>query len=139
MAQEQKQVYKPCVICGKHGIEKHSEVLPDKGVLIKAIHDDGKICEFVEYASVDSFLNERGKKKKDPKMIECPSCKQEGRIAYYRPTKAKQFHTWKYYIVHEPIEGYWGKNHKIKKHRRCYMKTQEQRTQVLKKLGRYRS
>jgi hypothetical protein len=61
------EVYKSCVICGNPGIEKHSEVLPDKGVLIKVIHHDGKICEFVEYASVSSFLMERGKKKKTKK------------------------------------------------------------------------
>jgi hypothetical protein len=33
------------------------------------IHDDGKICEFVKYALVSSFLMERGRKKKDPKMM----------------------------------------------------------------------
>jgi hypothetical protein len=41
----------------------------DRLVLIKVIHDDGKICEFVEYASVSSFLMERDRKKKDPKMM----------------------------------------------------------------------
>ena len=136
----QTEVYKPCVICGKYGTEKNAEVLPDKGRLIKVIHDDdGKICEFVEYASVSSFLMERGRKKKDPKMMNCPLCGEEGRIASYRPKKDKQFYKWKYYIAHEPIDGYWGKNHKIKKHRRCYMKTEEQRNQILKRLGRYRS
>jgi len=135
----QTEVCKSCVMCGKPGLEKHSEVLPDKGILIKVIHDDGKICEFVEYASVDSFLMERSRKKKDPKMMNCPLCGQEGRITPYRPRKDKQFHKWTYYIVHEPIGGYWGKNHKTKKCRRCYIKTEEQRDQILKRLGRYRS
>lgn len=136
---DQTEVYKSCVICGNPGVEKYGEVLPDRGVLIKVIHDDGKICEFVEYASVSSFLMERGKRKKDPKMMDCPVCGQEGLIEPYRPKKAKQFHNWKYYILHEQIEGYWGKHHKIKKRRRCYMKTEQQRNQILKRLGRYRS
>lgn len=102
----QAEVYNTCLICGKPGIEKPSEVLPDKGILIKVIHADEKICEFVEYASVSSFM-ERSKKKKDPKMMECPLCRQEGRINPYRPRKDIQFHKWTYCIVHEPIEGFW--------------------------------
>lgn len=135
----QTEIYKSCAICGNPGVEKHSEVLPDKGILIKVFHGDGKICEFVEYASVSSFLMERGKKKKDPKMMDCPKCGYEGRIANYRPKKAKQFHKWDYLIVHEQIKGFWGKDHKIKKQRRCYMTTEQQRDKVLKTLGRYRS
>jgi hypothetical protein len=41
----------------------------------------------VEYASVSSFLMERGKRKKDPKMMNCPKCGDEGRIGNYRPKK----------------------------------------------------
>ena len=104
----QTEVYKSCVICGNPGVEKHSEVLPDRGVLIKVIHDDGKICEFVEYASVSSFLMERGNEKKDPKMMECPLCRQWGQIASYRPKKDKQFYKWKYYIAHKRIRRLLG-------------------------------
>jgi hypothetical protein len=132
----QTNIYKPCVICGNPGVEKHSELLPDRGVLIKVIHDNGKICEFVEYASISSFM-ERGKKKKDPKMMDCPRCGHEGRIGNYRPKKASQSHKWDYFIVHEQLEGFWGKNCKIKRRRRCYMKTERQRRQILTKLGRY--
>lgn len=63
---------------------------------------------------------------------------EEGRITPYRPNKDKRFHRWKYYMVHEEIPGYWGKT-KIKRHRRCYVKNEAQRSQILKKLGRYRS
>jgi hypothetical protein len=52
-------------------------------------------------------------------MIDCPRCGQEGRISYYKPTNAREFHTWKYYIVHERLDGYWGKSHKVRKERRC--------------------
>jgi hypothetical protein len=71
--------------------------------------------------------------------MDCPKCGREGRIDNYRPKKAKHFYKWGYLIVHEQIEGFWGKNHKIKKRRRCYMNTQAQRNEVLKNLGRYRS
>lgn len=135
---QKEEIYSPCLKCGRPGIERCDETLPDNGTLIKVVHDDGSVCEFEEYPSVTTFFN-RKRRKRDPQMMDCPVCGQEGRVSYYKPTNAKQFHTWKYYIVHEPIEGYWGKNHKTKKHRRCYMKTQDQRNQVLKKLERYKS
>jgi hypothetical protein len=106
--------------------------------LIKVMHDDGSVCDFEEYPSIDSFLN-RKKKERNPKMMKCPLCGQEGIIGNYRPKKDKRFHKWKYYIVHEQMDGYWGKTQKIKKRRRCYIKTQDQTNQILKILGRYRS
>lgn len=126
-----------CIKCGKPGIEKPGEALPDKGTLIKVIHPNGTTCEFVEYQSISTFLV-RSKRKRDPKVVDCPVCQQKGIIHGYRPHKDKQFHKWEYYITHEAIGGYWGKNHKVKKYRRCYMKTEEQRNQVLKTLGRYK-
>jgi hypothetical protein len=132
----QQNLYKTCPICDKPGIEKATEILPDKGVLIKVIHDDGSVCDFEEYPSIDSFLS-RQKKKREPKITDCPVCGEKGRIASYRPKKDKQFHTWKYFVVHEQIGGYWGKSHKIKKQRRCYLTTQSQRNEILKSLGRY--
>jgi hypothetical protein len=56
----------PCP-CGQRdahqsGESDRREVENDRGVLIKVIHDDRKICEFVEYASISSFV-ERGEKK----------------------------------------------------------------------------
>jgi hypothetical protein len=135
----QKPVYRPCLKCGRPGIEKCCETLPDKGTLIKVTHDDKSICEFEEYPSVTAFFYRNKTRKKDPKMMDCPSCGQYGLVGQFRPKKDKQFSKWKYFIIHEPITGYWGKNHKIKKRRRCWMKTQDQRDQILKRLGRYRS
>jgi|SRR5690242_15149468 hypothetical protein len=135
----QKDLYRPCLKCDRPGIEKATEVLPDKGTLIKVMHDDGSTCDFEEYSSIDSFLNRGKKNERNPELMNCPLCGQEGRIGNSRPKKDKQFHKWIYFIVHEQIEGYWGKKSKIKKRRRCYMKTEEQRTEVLKRLGRYRS
>jgi hypothetical protein len=135
----QQNLYKTCPKCDKPGIEKPAEILPDKGLLIKVIHDDGSSCEFEEYSSIDSFLK-RKRKKRDPKIIDrCPVCGDEGRIASYRPKRDKQFHTWKYFVVHEQIDGYWGKTHKNKKRRRCYITTESQRNEILKRLGRYTS
>lgn len=126
--------YISCLKCGKMGIEKPSEVLPDRGTLIKVFHNDGKMCEFVEYSSITTFL-ERKKRIKDPKLMECPVCGITGVISSYRPNKNKQYHHWKYYIIHEPIEGYWGKIKKVQRHRRCYMNTEEQKKMVLERLG----
>jgi hypothetical protein len=128
--------YKPCLKCGRPGIEKPGETLPDNGVLIKVIHTDGNICEFAEYPSVSTFFV-RDKRSQDPKIMKCPVCGKMGRINSYRPDKDKRFYKWKYQIVHEQLEGYWGKKQKVKKYRRCYMKTDDQRDKVLKRLGRY--
>jgi predicted RNA-binding Zn-ribbon protein involved in translation (DUF1610 family) len=130
------QEYTQCPKCGKPGIEKSDESLPDKGILIKVMHDDGSICDFVEYPSISSFFLDRTKRKRNPKNIVCPACGKEGRISNYRPNKAKQFHSWKYLVVHEPTGGYWGKDHKVRRYRRCYMKTENQRMEILKILGR---
>jgi hypothetical protein len=113
--------------------------LVDQSFFISCKHDDGAICEFEEYSSVTTFLNRNERIERDPKLMNCPLCGQKGLIENYRPKKDKQFHKWKYFIVHEQIEGYWGKDHKIKKRRRCYMKTQDQTNEILKILGRYRS
>ena len=129
------EVSKPCLKCGKLGIEKSAEILPDQGMLIQVIHDDGsKPCEFEEYASLSTFLTGRTKTK-DPKIMECPVCGEDGRINPYRPNKNKEFHKWNYQIVHEPISGYWGKT-KLKRRRRCNVKTEAHRRQILKSLGR---
>ena len=40
--------YIECLICGKQGIEQAGDILPDKGILIQVIHEDGNICKFVE-------------------------------------------------------------------------------------------
>ena len=86
----QQNLYKICPICDRPGIEKPAEILPDKGMLIKVIHDDASVCDFEEYASIDSFLN-RKKKTKDPKIIDCPVCGEKGRIASYRSKKINNF------------------------------------------------
>jgi hypothetical protein len=41
---------------------------------------------------------------------------------------------WRYYIKHEELGGYWGKKQKVKKYRRCYMKTDDQKNLILRKL-----
>lgn len=131
------QAPKPCIKCGKLGIEKSIEILPDQAMLIQVMHNDGsEPCEFQEYASLSTFVRSRTKSK-DPKIMDCPECGDKGRIDWYRRKKTKQFHKWDYLIVHEQIEGFWGKA-KIKRSRRCYIKTEAQRSQVLKQLGENR-
>jgi hypothetical protein len=62
-----KQQYTKCLKCGQQGIEQAGDTLPDKGTLIKVIHDDGNICEFVEYPSISTFLD-RSKNSKIQKI-----------------------------------------------------------------------
>ncbi|MGA9171076.1 MAG: hypothetical protein WBZ20_13140 [Nitrososphaeraceae archaeon] len=101
------EVNKPCLKCGRPGVEKYGKTLPDKGILIKVSHEDRSVCEFEEYPSVTSFFYRNKTRKRDPKITDCPVCGQKGLIANYRPSKDKQFHKWTYYIVHEPIECFW--------------------------------
>jgi hypothetical protein len=123
-----------CLICGKPGIERRGETLPDKSILIKVVHDDGSACRFSEYPTFSTFLDSH-EKKREPRLMKCPVCKNIGRIGYYRPNKEKEFHLWRYYIKHEPVGGYWGIKQKVKRYRRCYMKTENQKNVILKKLG----
>jgi hypothetical protein len=123
--------YTECLKCGKQGIEQAGDILPDKGILIQVIHDDESICKFVEYSSISTFLDRS--KKQTPRIVSCPVCRQNGRIGNYRPSKEKNFHAWRYYIVHEQIEGYWGKKNKVRKHRRCYLNN-EHKNEFIKKL-----
>src|SRR5687768_5608481 len=78
--------YTECLICGKQGIEQAGDILPDKGILIQVIHEDGNICKFVEYSSISTFLDRS--KKQNPRMISCPICRQNGRIRNFRPSKS---------------------------------------------------
>ena len=48
-------------------------MLPDKGTLIKVMHDDGSVCDFEEYPSIASFLNSRKKERKKSKNNELSS------------------------------------------------------------------
>ena len=63
--------YTECLKCGNEGIEQPTEILPDKGTLIKVIHRDGSICEFAEYSSISSFLNRDKKDQKSPTNMKC--------------------------------------------------------------------
>lgn len=123
-----------CLICGRPGIERRGETLPDKSILIRVMHDDGTSCGFSEYPTFSTFLGSH-EKKREPRQMKCPVCNNIGRIGYYRPNKEKKFHLWRYYIKHEELGGYWGKKQKVKKYRRCYMNTEGQKSLVLKKLG----
>ena len=125
--------YTECLICDKQGIEQAGDILPDKGILIQVIHEDGNICKFVEYSSISTFLDRS--KKQNPRMVSCPICRQIGRIGNFRPSKDKNFHAWRSYIEHEQIDGYWGKKNKVRKHRRCYL-TNDQKNDLIKELGR---
>jgi hypothetical protein len=88
--------YQPCLVCGKPGVEKYSETLPDGAVLIKVFHDNRKFCEFPEYKSVDWFLHRKEKKVKSKIIAYCPVCGKSGRINSYRPNKSRKNFKWSF-------------------------------------------
>jgi hypothetical protein len=45
--------------------------------------------------------------------------------------------TFNYIMVHEPIQGLWGKTKETKRRRRCQSFTPDERVQILKQIGRY--
>ncbi len=54
--------------------------------------------------------------KRKLRTINCPQCHHRGRLNTYQPRKYPR-----YLVVHEPIDGTWGKNQKVLRRRRCYM------------------
>ena len=46
--------YRPSLVCGKPGVERCFEKLPDGAVLIKVFHNDREFCAFPEYKSAKS-------------------------------------------------------------------------------------
>jgi hypothetical protein len=124
--------YRPCLVCGKPGIEKCSEKLPDGAVLIKVFHNDQEFCAFPEYKSVDSFLHRR---KGGTIINHCPVCRKSGRVFSYRRNKSQKNFKWSFYVAHEHLQGYWGKKTKIRKVRRCYMNTEDRENVIKKELG----
>lgn len=124
-----------CIKCHKQALaEKEVERLPDGGTLIKAVHSDGRECSWAEYDTIEDMMKKD--KKKNPKIIVCPSCSKRGRINHYYKDERKKENV-SYLVVHEPIGGEWGKKSKVKRVRRCYINDPVQRDMILKKLGRY--
>lgn len=126
--------YTTCLKCDKPGIEKAIETLPDGAILIKVFHQNGKFCVFQEYKLVDSFLHRNEQKVKCKPTDHCPVCGKPGRINSYLPNKSRKNFKWRFYVDHERVQGYWGKKTKIRKIRRCYMKTEDQE-KAKKELG----
>lgn len=126
--QQQMANCKPCPLCGKLGVEKVIE--PQKrGILMKSVHDDGTACEFT-LSSQSSFF-----KRNNPQWMKCPKCGDRGRINPYRARKNNTLRP-DYIMVHEEIGGTWGKPGVLKRRRRCYLRTKEQRDAVVKWLGK---
>jgi len=129
---------RPCLICSQKGTRHAVEVLPDGGILFMVAHENGRVCKWAEYTN--SFGSKPEKKKAgDPTYIICPDCGERGRVnwAYnLQASKVERPFSFKYLVVHEEIEGTWGKG-KTKKRRRCQSFTREQRISILKQIGRY--
>jgi len=133
-----REEIRPCLICSERGKRQAVEVLPDGGILFMVAHDDGRICKWAEYSNNFGPKPEK-KKGEDPTYIICPNCHERGRLnwAYdLSAPKVERPFTFKYLVVHEKIQGTWGKV-KTDKRRRCQSFSQEQRISILKQIGRY--
>jgi hypothetical protein len=64
-----------------------------------------------------------------------PACGKSGRVRSYRPNKSQKNFKWSFLVAHEHLQGYWGKKTKIRKVRRCYLNTEDQKNAVKKELG----
>jgi hypothetical protein len=124
-----------CSKCNKPGIVKAVEMLPDKGILMKAAHPDGIRHQWVVYRSISDL----GKQEyiRNPKYITCPRCGKKGRIGWFRREGFKKPDRIAYYLIHEKMDGTWGKRGRMSKYRRCWIYNQEQREVITKKLGRF--
>jgi hypothetical protein len=128
---------KPCVVCKTPGERRPIEILPNGGILFMVQHDDGRICRWATYTSLEQM--QKPERKHDPTNIVCPRCHKRGRVnwAYDDGVAADEraFRV-KYIVVHEKKPGTWGKT-KIKKRRRCQNFNQQERDEILKKVRRF--
>ena len=107
--------------------------MPDGGILVIVAHDNGQICKWAEYASIFNVA------KPKKAYVKCPKCGDRGRLnwAYdIHAIKEERPFTFKYIVVHERVQGTWGKL-KVERRRRCQSFTPEQRIAILKQVGRY--
>lgn len=49
----------PCSICGKMGHRVPVEKLPGDGILWRVRHDDGTICEWSDYDSIENLMTKK--------------------------------------------------------------------------------
>lgn len=102
---------------------------------MECIHEDESTHKWAEYGSMQAVVD-KNKRNVNPKIIICPVCNRRGRVNAYHPNKQIHDHV-EYLVTHEKVEGMWGKDNKIAKRRRCYIKKPNDRVAILKKLGRY--
>jgi hypothetical protein len=111
----------PCSICGKMGHRVPVEKLPGDGILWRVRHDDGTICEWGDYDSIENLRS--AKNDKPLTRIECHKCGKVGIIVAERDDPVHRPDIYRYRIRHSD-----GKRHYVKS---------EHRDTVLKALGRY--
>jgi len=121
-----------CSLCNIPSTLRPVERLPNNAIEIIATHPDGTTHKWVEYPSFEAVGKQDTRNKIDPRIINCPICHKRGRINGFNNFKSGHFN---YVVVHERIEGTWGKLHHARR-RRCYITTPEQRRIVLRRLGR---
>lgn len=98
MTTQLEQNLQPCPICDRPGHRRIVELQPNNGELWQEVHEDGKICEWDRYDSVDSMYESRASV--DSHII-CPICGHEGKIITYRKDKIHKPYKYDYKISHD--------------------------------------
>ena len=125
-----------CSKCNKPANVKAVEILPDKGILMKALHTaDGTMHQWVVYRNISDLGKQEYKR--SPKYIICPKCGKKGIVSWYRTKGFKNPDRVAYYMRHEKTEGTWGKRGVMSRYKRCWIHDQAQREVITKKLGRF--
>lgn len=147
-----KQVIKPrkppaiCGVCQKPGWQYVHSKKAIKFRYVYTVHYNEPPIKFVNgipryrtcyasgrlYDDMDEMLSDV-KKETRGKMVRCPKCNKRGRFGeYINHNKIKR-----YFVVHEKIEGTWGKEKTVSKRRRCYIRRGPDEELLLRKLGRF--
>jgi hypothetical protein len=100
-----------------------------------ATHEDNTTHEWTTYASLADIGRPKHRKKQSPKITTCPKCNTSGRVNDFHNYK-NGFRQVNYVVVHEEIDGTWGKQKRVARRRRCYIIDPEQRKTLLRNIGR---
>jgi hypothetical protein len=89
----------------------------------KRCYDNGRLYDSIEEAiQAENIRRQKEPKfKKTSKIINCPKCGKKGRLNQYHPDKTNHPDMINDLVIHEAINGTWGKRGTMKKRRRCYL------------------
>src|ERR1051326_560307 len=86
--------------CDRLANIQQTERLPDRGIMVIAVHDDNTYCRWVEYDNMNDALElNKGKNK----HVKCPRCGNDGTAFHTAHKKIDKLniHTIRYYVAHK--------------------------------------